>query len=705
MLSRLALLVALVLVGAGVPAPTVLPAATRAPLTANAGAAVVVPVGRTTGSFTAGSPVMEKAPAEETTVTEVDVVVPAVDAAGDVVVTPEVAQAAADEDVVVADEVSGDRISSEVVETDEFQTLGVTWPGDAAVEDLGLEVRTRADGRWSPWVELDDASDAPDAGTADAANALRGGTDSLWVGDADAVQISFDATTDGGPDGLALTLVDVPELPATTTEPATNAAFLAPATRTSASFLTASTLTASTPTAGAADLTSARTFALSGADSADGVTGIATSAGTTGAEPAATTAVAPMPRIYYRSEWGARPQVCTPDVATNGLVGAVVHHTAGSNAYSTVEQAMQQIRGDQAYHIDGRGWCDIGYNFVVDKWGNVYEGRAGSLTSPVIGVHAGGFNTGTVGVSMLGTYSATPPNAVLQSVGQMIGLRLSAYGVDPRGTMNYYTGSGENSRFANQTVTLPRVFAHRDVAYTSCPGDGGYGEMPVIRVIAAGFYNPQLFAESQALVKALYQDLLLRAPDPTGLGGWTAALMTGTSQTGLVDSLTRSREYIDLRVRKAYTEVLGRAPEPAGALGWRAAIEGGQATVDDVQRRFYDSIEYFTLSGNTPEGYVRRLFTTMLRRDATPDEVTTWTATMATEGRTAVVDAIWFSMEAAKVRAGDYYQVFLGRMYDVEGQTAWAQVLLTYGEGAVRIGIAGSVEYRQRAISRFPLKA
>src|SRR5665647_2868216 len=112
---------------------------------------------------------------------------------------------------------------------------------------------------------------------------------------------------------------------------------------------------------------------------------------------------APVPTIITREQWGARPQVCTPDVATtHGLIGAVVHHTAGSNGYSTIAEAMQQIRGDQAYHIDGRGWCDIGYNFVVDKWGNIYEGRANSLTRPVIGVHAGGFNTGTVGVSMLG---------------------------------------------------------------------------------------------------------------------------------------------------------------------------------------------------------------------------------------------------------------------------------------------------------------
>ena len=103
------------------------------------------------------------------------------------------------------------------------------------------------------------------------------------------------------------------------------------------------------------------------------------------------------PQIISREEWGARPQVCQPAVAT-ALVGAVVHHTADPNDYSTVAEAERRIRADQAYHIDGRGWCDIGYNFVVDKWGNIYEGRDNSLTQPIIGVHAGGFNTGTLGV-------------------------------------------------------------------------------------------------------------------------------------------------------------------------------------------------------------------------------------------------------------------------------------------------------------------
>ena len=209
-------------------------------------------------------------------------------------------------------------------------------------------------------------------------------------------------------------------------------------------------------------------------------------------------------------------------------------------------------------------------------------------------------------------------------------------------------------------------------------------------------------ADAQSIVKALYQDLLGRQPDPTGLSGWSTALLQGTSQSVLVSTLTRSDEYISLRVAKAYREVLGREPEPAGALSWLQAIQSGAATVDDVQRRFYDSTEYFDISGGTVDTYIARLYVTMLRRAASASEIASWASLMQQYGRAWAVDSIWFSMEAARIRAGDYYQTFLGRGPDPDGQTAWAQVLLTYGEGAVRAGIAGSLEYRARAIARFP---
>jgi SpoIID/LytB domain protein len=210
-------------------------------------------------------------------------------------------------------------------------------------------------------------------------------------------------------------------------------------------------------------------------------------------------------------------------------------------------------------------------------------------------------------------------------------------------------------------------------------------------------------AAAQSVVRALYQDLLGRGPDPTGLAGWSAALVSGaTGQPALVASLTRSEEYVALRVSNAYMEALGRGPDPQGARDWAREIHAGRATVDDVKRRFYDSSEFFARSGGTPQGYVQVLYQTMLGRGAAPSEVDAWVRVMEVKGRSRMVDELWFSMEAARMRAGGYYATFLQRGPDPTGLTAWAQVLLAQGEGAVRVGIAGSQEYRTLAQTRFP---
>jgi len=135
---------------------------------------------------------------------------------------------------------------------------------------------------------------------------------------------------------------------------------------------------------------------------------------------------------------------------------------------------------------------------------------------------------------------------------------------------------------------------------------------------------------------------------------------------------------------------------------WHRAIRAGAATVDDVQRQFFSSSEFMALAGGTTEGYVRRMYDSVLGRPATASEVTVWVDAVNQMGRTRVTDAIWFSTEAAMRRAGVYYQTFLKRPPDLEGQVSWARILLTSGEGAVRIGIAGSEEYRLRALVRYP---
>ena len=203
MLARLALVGVLVLTTgtqaapAEAPAPAALAPVSRASVAGNAS------LSSATATLAAAEPV------EGVSFTEVDLVVPAVEPGGELTELG----APGDSEAVVADVVLGDRVETAVVETEGFQTLGVTWPQGADVEALEPEVRTRNDGEWSDWLHLELSDGAPDAGTPDADREVRGGTDPVWVGEADAVQLSFAATSDGGPDDLRLALVDSEDVP------------------------------------------------------------------------------------------------------------------------------------------------------------------------------------------------------------------------------------------------------------------------------------------------------------------------------------------------------------------------------------------------------------------------------------------------------------------------------------------------------------
>ena len=125
--------------------------------------------------------------------------------------------------------------------------------------------------------------------------------------------------------------------------------------------------------------------------------------------PLRTVAFAGSPKIVPRSGWKADEKIvrAAPRYAPV-LRFAVVHHTAGSSAYRPEESAAI-VRGIELYHVKANGWNDIGYNFLVDRYGQVFEGRGGGMQRNVIGAHAEGFNTGSVGIAVIGTYSGKAP--------------------------------------------------------------------------------------------------------------------------------------------------------------------------------------------------------------------------------------------------------------------------------------------------------
>lgn len=198
------------------------------------------------------------------------------------------------------------------------------------------------------------------------------------------------------------------------------------------------------------------------------------------------------PQIISRDQWGAGSALrCGGSRYGNGIRAAVVHHTAGSNNYSP-EDSAAIVRAIYAYHTRTLGWCDIAYNALVDKYGQVFEGRAGGITRDVTGSHTGGFNKDVWGVSMIGEFDDTPPTDIqIRTLGRLLGWRMSLDHIDPLGTTSLTSAGGRYTFFpAGSTPTLPTIFTHRDVGNTDCPGDAGYAALPQIRNIAAQFNQP-----------------------------------------------------------------------------------------------------------------------------------------------------------------------------------------------------------------------
>lgn len=196
------------------------------------------------------------------------------------------------------------------------------------------------------------------------------------------------------------------------------------------------------------------------------------------------------PGIVGRAQWGADENLrlanCpgAPDVSTNVTVAAV-HHTGGSNTYRP-QDTPAIVRGLYAYATQTLRFCDAHYNFFVDRYGQIFEGRFGSIVGPVRAAHTAGFNTGSVGVALIGNFqNAPPPRATIDALQSLLAWKLNWHGVDPTRSVAYTTISGTDRWPARSTQTLPYIVGHRDPGRTDCPGDHVYSQLPAIRANVA----------------------------------------------------------------------------------------------------------------------------------------------------------------------------------------------------------------------------
>jgi hypothetical protein len=194
------------------------------------------------------------------------------------------------------------------------------------------------------------------------------------------------------------------------------------------------------------------------------------------------------PPILARRGWAQN--LAPPSVApAYGVVRmAFVHHTENPNGYSAGE-VPAMLRAIYAFHRYTNGWDDIGYNFVIDAYGRIFEARAGGIDEPVVGAHAGGYNLLSTGVAMLGSFMGSPITpAARGALESLLAWKLSLHGLPAEGrvAVRVNPAGAVYSRYpANARVSLQRISGHRDGDSTDCPGNVLYGELPGIRAAVA----------------------------------------------------------------------------------------------------------------------------------------------------------------------------------------------------------------------------
>ncbi|APA72382.1 N-acetylmuramoyl-L-alanine amidase [Corynebacterium pseudotuberculosis] len=359
-----------------------------------------------------------------------------------------------------------------------FSQFAITWNGE---KDIAAFVRAqRADGTWSEWYDTEPL----DYGAGDTE---KRGTDVIYIEPTNTIQVSMSGVDITG--GAPATPPNAEAAPQPAAgQPAADASPAAPAEDPAVHGMAPlpSNFGDIKPVAEATNITATNNVSdfdvvfIEGGESQLPENGIQMTADSDG-----------MPRVISRKGWGANESIrCQQPSYFDGVKGITIHHTAGSNNYSEA-QAPGIVRGIYQYHAQTLGWCDVGYQSLADKYGNLYEGRYGGLNRNVWGAHAGGFNENTWAISMLGNYDTAPTTpAMIKSVGELAGWRSAVAGIDPTGSGTHYSeGTSYTPYPKGQAVNLPNIFAHRDVGNTACPGKHAYAQMGNIRTTAKQKYN------------------------------------------------------------------------------------------------------------------------------------------------------------------------------------------------------------------------
>ena len=361
--------------------------------------------------------------------------------------------------------------------------VGVDWSGDAGAE-FTVEVRDR-DGDWQAVGTVGAVDVAPDPGSPDARAAARHGasnkSEPLWIGTADGVRLT---ASSGSVGDVTLAAVTAPDGHAPKGSAGAVGSYLpvGPDRYDYGLALVLSGLVLGAVAVGWTPWRSRRVAALAA------VAGLVVLAACDPAPPAPTTVSPSQPAITTRAQWGPglgwnpSPDCAPGPTLASEMKFAVVHHTVNANSYGPNDSAAI-VRAIWQYHVGTLGYCDIAYNFLVDKYGQIFEGRMGGIDKSVVAAHTGGFNTASTGAAFIGDYTAEqPPVAAWNAMVSLLAWKLSIHHVDPSKGFTATSG-GAGARWpAGTVVSFPNaIVGHRDLWPTACPGDAFYPRLGELR--------------------------------------------------------------------------------------------------------------------------------------------------------------------------------------------------------------------------------
>jgi hypothetical protein len=409
---------------------------------------------------------------------------------------------------------------TQALPTSTHSMVGFTWRNGAL--EPQIEISSRRDGSWGPWQTVPLLHDLPDPGSAEASD--RMGTQVLWIGRADGIQVRVRRSR---PAGLTLVL-------------------LHPARRAADDDRYAGRLESPTPVARGTLQTATR------------------------------------PAMRSRSDWGADESLRDGSPRYNETIQQVhLHHTANSNAYGKADVAAL-IRGMYRYHTQNLGWSDLAYNFVVDRFGRVWVGRAGGAARPVRGAHTLGFNATSAGIAVIGNFDLVAPTGeTLEAIAQVAAWKLSRYDRVADGTTDVVSEGSDKFR-SGKVVTLPVIDGHRDTNDTACPGSNLYAALPAIRT------------RTSAIIAAAQQQPMT-VTSPATLTGVPVLGRTLTATPGVVEPADALPSYAWLRNGAAITGATGPSYTPVVEdVGTQLGVR-----VTHTRAGYFDTVQDLSAPGLT----------------------------------------------------------------------------------------------------------